>query len=313
MKRYIDSDFQGDLELCCTKCGTSFWWPVQEQKQGTTAPTLCANCRPVRLKPRRPKKSTALVRTSGEQSTALVPAVLPQLPALPDLPAPPTLPELPPEFTDRAAFFDDIKRLLRDAEAPIEDRLRTPLEWWRGVDVRAEQLARKMQASQTASELVRHRTALFEHLQQMIAAATNAELARLRAHIALQHEQLRVIELQEELNQRRALAAEKFVTQQLTERAKQRKLLEAFRPEPEEPDEGEVAIEEHRKRLHLHAKAGQAVISDFLSAVEEICDTRYSLHEKSLRIRKLIDVFQISEDELPRRAREILEASEVVR
>lgn len=295
-----------DIELTCVDCDVNFWWTVPEQARcedrGLAPPKRCRKCRAARKKSRSAKTSAALIRASNQQSTALAP-VSPQLPALP---------ELPPEFTDRAALFNDIQQLLWEAAAPIEDRQRNFLEWWQGVDLRAEQLARKMQAASDADELVQQRTTLFEHLQQMIAAATNAELARLRAHVALQQEQLLAIELHEQIQQRRALAAETFVTLQLTERAKQKKLGEAF-VGPEKRDEGEIAVEEHRKKLRLHAKAGQAVISDFLSAIEEICESRYSIQEKSLRIRKVLDVFQMGEDELPRRAREILEASEVVR
>jgi hypothetical protein len=232
---------------------------------------------------------------------------------VPELPAV-VLPELPVEFSDRSALFNDIQQLLWEAAAPIENRQRTFLEWWRGVDIRAAQIARKMEASRTADELVMQRTALFTHLQEMIAAATEAQLARLRAQVALRQEMLNVIELQEGVGRRRTMAAEKFVTERLTEKIRQKRLTDGLNEQPtEKPDPAEETVRQHRKNLRLHARASQAVISDFLSAVEEICENRYALHEKALRIRKILDVFQMSEDELPRRARDILQASEVVR
>ncbi len=307
MRRFIDSDTEGDLEFVCQKCGTSFWWTVQEQQdcseRGLRAPKRCEKCRAPRRSPRR--KSTALVRNDA-QPTALMP-IVPELPAT-------VLPELPIEFTDRSALFNDIQQLLWEAATPVEYRERTFLEWWRGVDIRAQQIARKMEASRTADELIQQRTTLFGHLQEMITAATDTQLARLRVQVALQQELLKAIELQEEVSRRRATAAERFATEQLNEKVKQKRLSQAFDERPRErPDPAEETVRQHRKSLRLHAQASQAVISDFLSAVEEICENGYALHEKALRIRKILDVFQMSEDELPRRARDILQADEVVR
>lgn len=294
-----------DVQKTCVDCGANFWWTVGEQEffeqMGYVPPKRCQDCR-AKKKARQayqPETDTALVPAkSGRKSAVLVPRG-PQLPALP---------EFPREFTDRASLFADIQQLLGEATAPVMDRRRSFFEWLRGVDVKAEQIARKMQAAHTADDLVQQRTALFEHLQQMIAAATNAELARLHAHIRLQEAQLQAIELQEQINQRRALAGQRFQTQQLREHVEQRRLLQSVEEKPE--DEEQTIIEEHRQTLRAKARSRQKVLSDFLQQIDLICRTRLTVHEKSLRIRAMLDAFEMDEDSLPENARRILKRAE---
>lgn len=291
-----------DIKKTCVEagCGQEFWWTAGEQEyfedNQLKPPRRCPDCRNKR-KARQAQNSTALVPA---QSTAVATRV-------PNLPA---LPEFPKEFTDRAALFADIQQLLNEATAAVIPQKASFFQKLFGIDPVAKQLAKKMQAARTADDLVQQRTALFEHLQQMVVAATNAELARLQAHIKLQEAQLRALELQEQINQRRALSGDRLTTQQLREHLDQKKLREAVIVEVKDPDES--VIQDHRRNTRSRARAGQAHLSDFLAAVEEVCRRRFSMHEKALRIRKLLDTFEMSEDALPQRARQILESAETI-
>ena len=302
---YANSSVTADLEISCVECPDTFWWTVGEQEffeeMGYVAPKRCQDCRAKKRARQayQPESSTALVPAkSRRKSTALAPSV-PKLPALPDFPR---------EFTNRASLFADIQQLLGEATAPVVDRRRSFWEWLGGVDVKAQQIAKKMEAARNADELVRQRTALFEHLQEMIAAATNAELARLEAHIRVQQAQLRALELQEQINQRRGLASQRFQTQQLREHLNQRQLLRAAEEKPE--DEDQTIINDHRRTLNAKARSRQQVLSDFLQQIDLICRTRLTVHEKSLRIRALLDAFEMDEESLPERSRRILRKAE---
>ena len=109
------------------------------------------------------------------------------------------LPEPPARFTDRASLFADIEQLLNEATTPITDRRRNFFEWLGGIDPRAEQVARKMAAAKTADELTVQRTVLFKHLEQMVQAMADAEVARLEAHVRVQRAQLAALELEDQI------------------------------------------------------------------------------------------------------------------
>ena len=275
--------------------------PEEQVEKTGVAPEKDADAYRAKKKARQAQTSAAIVlaKSRGAQSTVLA-TVGPNLPALP---------EFPKEFTDRAALFADIQQLLNEATAAVIPEKASFFQKLFGIDPVAKQLAKKMEAARTADEMVQQRTALFEHLQQMIVAATNAELARLHAHIKLQEAQLRAIELQEQIHQRRGLSGERFQTQQLREHLDQKKLRAAASEGDRDADE--IIIDDHRKNIRSRVKAGQVVLSDFLDAVKQVCDSQFPIHEKALRIRKVLDTFEMGEDALPARAHRILQANEV--
>jgi hypothetical protein len=300
---YADSSVLVDLEMQCQDCGNAFWWTAGEQEffqqRGYAPPKRCKACR---------DRKKARQSIHQQTSQALVPTRKPMA-LVPKTPALPALPEFPREFTDRAALFADIQELLKEATSPVVERQRTFWEWIRGVDVKSQQIADKMRAASTADELVKQRTRLFQHLQEMIAAATEAELARLQAHIRLQEAQLRAMELHEQIAQRKALAHTRLRTQQIREHADQRKLLKAA--EEELPGDFEQAeINQHRRTLNAKVHSRQIVLSDFLQQVDRICRSRLTAHEKGLRIRAMLDSFEMNEDALPDEARRILYQTE---
>lgn len=304
-----------DLERRCAGCNALFWWSAGEQlyyqERDLLPPKRCPQCRDARrrngdVQQQRqpagsPSRNQALVPIkSWRPESACLAKAEPTLPALPDIPG---------AFTNRAALFADIEQLLDEATAPVVARRRSFFEWLGNVDPKAKQLAKKMEAAQTADELAQQRTALFEHLQQMVVAATNADLARMEAQIRLKQAQLRMLELQEQIAQRQSLAAFRLQTQQIRERVDQMQLWASL----PKADDDQSIISDHRRNLRSRVKAGQGVLSDFLEAIEEVCSGGFSVHEKALRIRKVLDVFEMSEDGLPERARRVLEASEAVR
>jgi hypothetical protein len=55
------------------------------------------------------------------------------------------------------------------------------------------------------------------------------------------------------------------------------------------------------------------MLDDFLDEVRSVCGSRASIHERALRLRNLLDVFELDEECLPADARWILQAAERTR
>ena len=198
---------------------------------------------------------------------------------------------------------DDIKQLLAEATAPVEDRLRTITEWWNDVDIREQQRAKKIQAGRTANVLATQRVELMNSANQMVLMAVNLRRQTLEAELA-------ELKLAEEIAARKALRDLRLRTQRVIEEAKHRKLLEpAAPPRPER----ERILEEHRRDRLARTQAGQEMLTDFLNEVRLVCDSRASIHERALQIRNLLSAFEIDEESLPADARWILKTSEKIR
>ena len=285
-----------DIQRTCVDCGQEFWWNLGEQgyfaRRGLRSPKRCGSCRG------RKKFRTPLSARTGQTADSLV-----RQPAARLAVEERDLPERATQFVNRAELFADLQQLLTDATAPVVARRRTFFEWLSDIDPVAAQLAKKFEAATTADELVRQRTVLLEHLEKMLIAVTNAEVARMDAQVKLLQKQLQVEQLQEQLKHRRHLSQSRLQTRQLEEQVSQQKLHEAV-------DDDGRAGQQHRRRRRAHAAAKRDVLSDFLHEIELICKARVSLHEKALRMRDMLAVFEMGEDSLPEDARWILTAGE---
>lgn len=303
---YADSSVTVDLELNCVDCGADFWWTAGEQEffeeKGLHPPKRCGNCRADRRNSGAPDKSaptssTALVRT---QAAAPVSAKCSKRRST-------ALPAAPALLTDKRALFADLEQILRDATAPVFDRRRTFFEWLRGIDPVSKQFAKKMELARTADEMVQQRTALFEHMQQMMVVATNAQLSRIEAQVRVRQAQLQMLDLDHEIQEKQALKSNRLKTLQLEEQNKQLHLLAQAQPQ-EPPDE--KALVEYRRKVRTKATAKQLLISDFLKELQRVYRANVQEAEKALRIRAVLQTYGQEPDALPRDIREFLEQVE---
>ena len=277
-----EAPMNADICKTCAHCGQDFWWTVQEQgdfaKRRLRTPKRCPDCRPAQRKPPA-QQADALVRR--EPSSMAM-----------------TFPDL-----QKLLVADDIKQLLAEATAPIEDRFPTLWEWWNDIDIRQEQLANKIRAGRTANVLAAQRVALMESANKMVAMAINQRRQALEAELA-------ELKLKEEIAERHALRDLRLQTQRAIEEAKHRKLLEP--PKTPIPVRDRV-LDEHRLDRQAQVRAADEMLRDFLSEVRLACESRASIHERALRIRNLLSVFEMDEESLPADARWILTTAERLR
>ena len=198
---------------------------------------------------------------------------------------------------------DDIRQLLAEATAPVEDRLRTLTEWWNDVDIREQQLAKKIQAGRTANVLAVQRVELMNSANQMVLMAVNLRRQALEAELA-------ELKLAEEIAARKALRDLRLHTQRVIEEAKHRKLLE---PAASPTSERDRVLDEHRRDRQAQVRAADEMLRDFMNEVHLACESRASIHERALRIRNLLSVFEMDDESLPADAKWILRTAERLR
>jgi hypothetical protein len=274
-----------DLELICVVCNRAFWWTAGEQAfyaaRGFDPPKRCPACRGTRI--------TTSLSPPAPRQTAL--AVRPEV-----LPAPtPTI--------DRNALFADIRELLVEAATPLDNRGPNFLEALFGIDPVAEQVAKKNKASQTAAELARERTVALQRLQELLVAASTAEVARIEARTRLLRAQLEQQRLEEQLARRDALAAGRLETRLLKQRVEQEQLRRTTHH-----DENDV---ERQRRANASAsRVRQRILDDFFRELDAICRAPASLREKAIRIRQVMAAFELDEEALTDDARWVLATAE---
>lgn len=303
---YVDSTVAVDLVINCRDCGSEFLWTIGQQEffeeRGLHMPRRCGPCYIARRNGNAQNKSAPTKSTALARRQPAVPASARRSKRrTSDLPAAPGL------VADKNALFADIEQLLMDATAPVVYRRRTFFEWLGGVDPVAKQLAQKMELARTADEMVQQRTALFEHMQQMLVAATNAELTRIESQVRLRQAQLQMLELDQEIEKRQVLQGDRLKTHRLEEATRQVRLLAEVRPQ--EPSE-EKALTDHRKRVRSKATAKQLIISDFLKELQKVYRANVQEAEKAMRVRAVMQAYGQEPDSLPRDIREFLERVE---
>ena len=303
---YADSTVTGDLELTCTDCHELFWWTAGEQKfyaeKGLIQPRRCQGCR----RARKAQRDASAGQSPAEASSqALVPNsdlvrqaaedVAANLPAL----------KLQPGLRNKKSLYRDIEDLLNEATSPIVDRRRTFFEWLRGVDLKAEQMARKMAAANTADELVRQRTALLNHMRELIEAENEVMLSHIEAHIRMREAQLRAIKVEEEIGRHLALRDARLHTEALVEASKQVQLTAAIQP-PEKPKTQAALVAQERDRIRTMARAKQSVVGDLLAEIERIYRRHIGRAEKAMRIRSVVEAYRQDVEDLPANIRAFL-------
>lgn len=238
-------------------------------------------------------------QSSGSESVVVEPEILPAASSA-------TLPALSAPELDQPLVTPAIKQLVDEAAAPIVDRCRTLSEWFNDVDIREKQLAQKIQAGRTAVVLVQQRTELIAAVGEMVRTASGIRRQILEDHLA-------ELRLQDEITEHTVLRDGRIRTQIALEQERQRQLLEPPAPPPPQPFERDLVLAEHRQERLGRAKAGDQMLEDFLREVHLICESRASIHERALRLRNLLDVFEIDEESMPADARWILRTSEKLR
>lgn len=216
------------------------------------------------------------------------------------------LPALSAPELDQPLMTPAIKQLVDEAAAPVVGRRRTLSEWLNDVDIREKQLAHKIQAGRTAVVLVQQRTELIAAVGEMVRTASGIRRQILEDHLA-------ELRLQDEIVEHVAVRNGRLRTQIALEQERQRQLLEPPAPPPPQPSERDLVLAEHRQDRLDRAKAGDQMLEDFLREVHLICESRAGIHERALRLRNLLDVFEIDEESMPADARWILRTSEKFR
>lgn len=271
-----------DIRKTCARCGERFWWTVGEQEdfaqRGLRSPRRCADCRAAR-KMAPAEQAQALVRRAPA-STAM------------------TFPEL-----QQPLITEDIRRLIAEASAPVEDRLRTFSEWWKDENVREKQLAKKIQAGRMANVLVKQSAEFMASVSELAKKADDFRRERLEARLA-------ELELQDRIAERTSLRDVRLATQRAIETGRHRKLLE---PETSPKSERQRVLADHRRDRQARVRAGRTMLTDFLNEVHIVCDSRASIHERALQIRNLLAAFEMDEESLPVDARWILRTAEKIR
>lgn len=301
---YADSTVICDLELTCAACGNRFWFTAGEQdyfaERGLVQPRRCKACRDARKNgngQHAPMSSTALVPASASDS----------LPTIRDV----QLPKLPKVFTNKKALFGDIEQLLYEASEPIDYEGPTFTEWLRGIDPVAEQMAHKMWAARSADEMVQQRTALFNHIRQMIDAAAGAELARIEAQLKIRQAQLLNRQLEEAIENHEAMKDQRFGREQLQEAIRHKELQDKLLPPVEEKsDPAEVFASETRGRARVRAKVKADLFSDCLNEMRRLYRSRLERSEKAARMRIVMEEYRVELDTLPKYMSTFLERAE---
>ena len=322
-REYVEGEVLNvDVERTCSSCGDLFWFTAQEQasyaQRRLFAPKRCPECREMRGERESQHESVEPSSTARDlvHSRSSVVRGLPPYVATPPVMSLPQF-EVPALLVDRGAFFADIDRLLAEATSPIVERRRTFLEWMRSVDIRAEQIARKLQAAQTADDLVVQRTMLYEHLTQMITAASNAQLAAIDAHICVYRKQLEALKLYEEIQQRRALAGPTLSKQLLEANLEHQKLVRVEQQRSAVPvkkiDPRDQAIEDHRRDRAARARATRTVLDDFHHELRDILNMSVGIQRKASHIRALMEAYEFGDEVLSREALWVLEKAETLR
>lgn len=211
-----------------------------------------------------------------------------------------SLASMPPMFTE------DIKRLLLEASAPVEDRLRTFSEWWNDTDIQARQLANKVQAGQTANTLVKQRLELMTLLADIADRETGERRRQLETQLA-------ELELEHKIAELQSLQSVRLETQRVFHEQKLQNLTNPPPPPPPPVPARERVLTEHRENRSARARAANERLDDFFSDIRLACERRTDIHERALRIRQVLEVYEMDEDALPAEARRILTADEGLR
>ncbi|HVZ23399.1 MAG TPA: hypothetical protein VG871_20145 [Vicinamibacterales bacterium] len=271
----------------CAVCGQNFTWSHAES---STPPTCCPDHRGV----------AATSATAASLSR--------RLPTSTSLANFPNLQQL--------LAGDDLKQLLAEASRPIEHRSRTFLEWFNDVDIINQQVQEKFAAGDTLQSFMEQRLTLFDTLAKAARRVEDFQHERLEA-------ELKTLTLEDEINEELALRSIRVATKVARAVAEYQKALQPDRsgevrqesapaPKRQKPakTERERVLDDVRRDRKARVHAADDMMRDFLREIDIAAGCRASIHERALRIRVLMDVFEQDEESLPGSARWILHVAE---
>lgn len=205
-----------------------------------------------------------------------------------------------PEIVDLPLIGEDIQLLLADASAPIVPRSRTFGEWLSGADAATIDYQKKIVAGDRANALLRQRRETITEITLLAEQAATARRGQLESRLA-------EVKLQDEIATRLATRQARLQLAVMTETEKQRRLLKAAEPQP---SIRERVLTEYREDRQARVQAADQMLADFLNEARLVCESRASIHERALRLRNLLDVFELDEESLPDDARWLLRTAE---
>jgi hypothetical protein len=268
-----------DVEKICARCGRPYWWTVEEQEdcdnRGVMPLRRCANC-------------SGVARERATSDTLMLARQVPS-------PAAMSFPQL-----QQPLITPDIRRLIAEASAPIEDRGQTFLEWIEGENPRKKQLARKTWAHQAANALVKERIELMGSIAEIANRTDAFRRARLEAELA-------ALELEDQIAERRVLRTTRLATASALEAEKQRTLLN---PAPTPQSDRDQAIQHHRDALKAKADAKRGALADLLASVRDVFESGASDEQRATEIRELLHVYKQPDTVLSPKVRRFLEFAE---
>jgi hypothetical protein len=297
-------------EINCGACGTPLW-AVADQGGNVHAPTHCARCK-VQVGYQGP-----VVGSTALESFRLPPGVEQEL--------------TNHLIQRRDALVADLRQLMAQAFAPIEERQRTFWDWLCMVDWQTEQIKQKYQAGQHLNSFILQRTHLVQNLRKMVLAVgelahveVDSQLKLLKGRVELlrleaEQRKLEVerFSVEQDIARRQALLEPQIRTLQLEETKKHTRLLNEINPPAPLPvieikakDPLKQAITAQRRRLKAKATAKQLLISDFLKDLQKVFRGNLGDPEKAARIRAVMEVYNQEPDALPKDIREFLEEVE---
>jgi hypothetical protein len=277
-----------DLEKVC-KCGRKYWLTAAEQAK-RPIPDSCPTCRAASVSTEMSSAVAKLdqLKTAGDDK--LLAKILP----------------------DATKLFADIKQLAGEASAPIHVRPRTFWEWLRDVDLRAQEMERKLKAGHYADQLLQQRLALIRHYIEVAKTMHQAKEIALAQYKQELEAHLEVLKLEEEIAQQQALKDERIKTQQMEEELKQARLRDKINPPPPPvpEDPWKKFIREQLDTVRARAEAKQALISALLDEVRRIYDAKFDDNQKVLQIRAVLEAHKQDFDALPPEVREFIDRVE---
>jgi hypothetical protein len=222
------------------------------------------------------------------------------------------MPELPiPRILqDRHLLFNDIAALLHEASQPVTTRGKSFMEWLRGIDPQAEHLARKMAAQRNADELVVQRTQLFNHLQQMINAATEAEIAEIRRHVRVRQAYWEAMEAEQASRHQWALREARARTELAEEFVRHQRLLSPA-PEPAADTQAladPISQERYRRRQITSGK--RALIRDCVNEMRHLFDANMDDDERRAHMRAVLDSYEMEVEDMPKYVQRFLRSAD---
>ena len=280
-----------EVEVKCESCGLSFWRATGKQGTGSrqklAQENRCPRCRDEAA-------NQAAIKAIAVKQDDHVGATL-------------------PEARD---LFGDVSELVKKSTEPVRVTPRTVWEWLDPGFV-TKQVNQKLLFGNIADSLIEQRLRVINRAEEIRAKQWHAEQEEMTRRRQRLEEDLKLLRLQEEMEQLEALRQARLTTQRLEETRKQKELLDSMQPpepEPAEPvaDEDPLTTEAERHRSYVRARTGVklSLLSDALEQIRDIfTDAFLERGEKTARIHAVLDTYNLDLDALPDEVCDFLEGT----